>query len=360
MITYKTFKFQIYPNNAQEEFLNRQFEAVRFCFNKTIGIWKHFYETKGKKLSVPHEIEPLLSAALKSRKYKWLKDYDCQALKEAVRLADKSIEAFISGRKTFPKFKSPQGNQISFHHQKILIKDEHIRLPKLGWIEMDQLCQVKDPIQGFILYKDCCGDYFVKLLIKIEYINPIFFRKVSEDDVLGIHFRYGDSAVCSDGTRFPIPESLELALKKLRKTYKDYLRIEEGSENKEKAYQCFWEAYGEAMRTRIAFLEDVAQSLANLYLIENNYKELHFQFTNSEEVRMDNILDDLERKIPIPRSCPVCEFDAEKLELKKMSWQCPRCQTVIDGELVCATKLKQEGIDRLTGKITLPQAGCCP
>lgn len=77
-------KIRIYPTPEQAAFLNAQFGAVRFAYNKALHIKKHAYQRHGVNLSPRNDLKPLLSVAKKSRKYAWLKEFDSMALQQAV------------------------------------------------------------------------------------------------------------------------------------------------------------------------------------------------------------------------------------------------------------------------------------
>ncbi len=77
-------KVRIYPTPEQADYLNAQFGAVRFAYNKALHIKKHAYQRHGVNLSPRKDLKPLLSVAKKSRRYAWLKAYDAIALQQAV------------------------------------------------------------------------------------------------------------------------------------------------------------------------------------------------------------------------------------------------------------------------------------
>ncbi|MCG5531804.1 helix-turn-helix domain-containing protein, partial [Halorhodospira halochloris] len=76
----KVTKVRIYPTPEQAEFLNRQFGAVRFAYNKALHIISSQYKRHGLKLNAKKDLKPLLAVAKKSRKYHWLNDFDSIAL----------------------------------------------------------------------------------------------------------------------------------------------------------------------------------------------------------------------------------------------------------------------------------------
>ncbi len=65
----KPIKIRIYPTDEQVAFLNRQFGAVRFCYNTGLRIMSHRYKRHGQSLSAKHDIKKLLPVA---KSLKWL------------------------------------------------------------------------------------------------------------------------------------------------------------------------------------------------------------------------------------------------------------------------------------------------
>jgi len=57
-------KIRIYPTAEQAEFLNHQFDAVRFAWNKALAIKTHYYKVRNQNLSPKKHLKPLLATAL--------------------------------------------------------------------------------------------------------------------------------------------------------------------------------------------------------------------------------------------------------------------------------------------------------
>lgn len=88
-------KVRIYPTPEQAKYLNAQFGAVRFAYNKALHIKKHAYRRYGVNLNPRKDLKPLLSVAKKSRKYAWLKEFDSMALQQAVINLDVAFSNFL-------------------------------------------------------------------------------------------------------------------------------------------------------------------------------------------------------------------------------------------------------------------------
>ena len=102
----KAIKIRIYPTTEQTELLNRQFGAVRFCYNTGLHIMSHRYKHHGQSLSAKHDIKKLLPVAKKSRKYAWLKEADSVALAQACIHLDKAFQRFFDSQQKagYPRF----------------------------------------------------------------------------------------------------------------------------------------------------------------------------------------------------------------------------------------------------------------
>lgn len=88
-------KVRIYSTPEQAEYLNAQFGAVRFAYNKALHIKKHAYQRHSLSLNPRKDIKPLLAVAKKSRKYAWLKEYDSMALQQVVINLDVAFSNFF-------------------------------------------------------------------------------------------------------------------------------------------------------------------------------------------------------------------------------------------------------------------------
>lgn len=109
-------KVRIYPTDEQAAFLNAQFSAVRFAYNKALHISRHMYQRHGVSLKPSRaRYKAVLAVAKKSRRYGWLKEYDSLALQQAVINLDRAFANFFQKRAKFPTFKNKHGKQSSYH-----------------------------------------------------------------------------------------------------------------------------------------------------------------------------------------------------------------------------------------------------
>jgi putative transposase len=230
-------KVRLYPTPEQAEFLGRQFGAVRFVYNRALAVKRHRYRIHGQKLSAVHDLKKLLPVAKKSRRYKWLADYDAMALQQACINLDKAFRNFFEGRARFPTFKRKHGQQSSYHCSgKIAVLQDSILLPK-----MDQPIravihrEVSGTLKSITVTRTPTGKYFAALLFEDGLAKPEPAKVVPEEAIVGVDVGLIDLAVESNGRKTANPRFLKRALRNLRRKQRALSRKRKGSRNRAKA-----------------------------------------------------------------------------------------------------------------------------
>ena len=159
-------KVRIYPTPEQAEYLNAQFGAVRFAYNKALHIKKHAYQRHGVNLSPRNDLKPLLAVAKKSRRYGWLKEYDSIALQQAVINLDVAFSNFFNPKlkARFPTFKRKHGKQSSYHCVGIKVLDNAIKIPKLSPIEARLHRELHGKLKSITITCSATGKYYASIL----------------------------------------------------------------------------------------------------------------------------------------------------------------------------------------------------
>ena len=157
---------RIYPTPEQTEYLNAQFGAVRFAYNKALHIKKHVYQRHGVNLNPRKDLKPLLAVAKKSHRYGWLKEYDSIALQQAVINLDVAFSNFFNPKlkARFPTFKSKHGKQSSYHCVGIKVIDGAIKIPKIAPIEARLHREITGTLKSITLSRSTTGKYYASLL----------------------------------------------------------------------------------------------------------------------------------------------------------------------------------------------------
>lgn len=230
-------KIRIYPTDEQVAFLDRQFGAVRFVFNKTLHIKKHQYRMHGENLSARHDLKSLLAVAKKSRKYGWLADFDAMALQQACINVDRTLKNFFEGRAKFPRFKRKRGAQRSYHCTgKIDVDGESIAIPRCpGRIPAVVHRQTPGELKSVTLSKTPTGKYFAACLYDDGHKKPELPKVIPAESVVGVDVGLTHIAIDSNGTKVDNPRFVKRAQRNLRRKQKYYSRKQKGSKNRAKA-----------------------------------------------------------------------------------------------------------------------------
>ena len=228
----KAYKYRIYPNKEQINYLQKTFGCTRFIYNQMLADRIKSYE-ENKDLDI--KIIKYPTPAQYKKEYEWLKEVDSLALANAQMNLDKAYKNFFRDKSVgFPKFKSKKNNHKSYttnnQNGTIYIENNRIKIPKLK-----SMIKIKQHREFIGLIKSCTvsqvpsGKYYISILVDTENIQlPKLDTKVGID--LGIK----EFAITSDGEMFSNPKWLNKSEKRLRKLQKDLSRKQKGSNNRRK------------------------------------------------------------------------------------------------------------------------------
>ena len=127
----KAYKYRIYPNLEQREYLVKTFGCTRFIYNQMLADRIKSYE-ENKDLDIKAIKYP--TPAQYKKEYEWLKEID--SLANAQMNLDKAYKNFFRDKSVgFPKFKSKKTNRFSYttnnQNGTIYIDNGYIKIPKL-------------------------------------------------------------------------------------------------------------------------------------------------------------------------------------------------------------------------------------
>lgn len=228
----KAYKYRIYPNEEQINYLQKTFGCTRFIYNQMLADRIKSYE-ENKDLDI--KITKYPTPAQYKKEYEWLKEVDSLALANAQMNLDKAYKNFFRDKSVgFPKFKSKKNNHKSYttnnQNGTVYIENDRIKIPKLkSMINIKQHREFVGLIKSCTISQNPSGKYFISILVDTEnYQLPKLDTKVGID--LGIK----EFAITSDGEMFSNPKWLNKSEKRLRKLQKDLSRKQKGSNNRRK------------------------------------------------------------------------------------------------------------------------------
>ena len=228
----KAYKYRIYPNEEQINYLQKTFGCTRFIYNQMLADRIKSYE-ENKDLDI--KIIKYPTPAQYKKEFEWLKEVDSLALANAQMNLDKAYKNFFRDKSVgFPKFKSKKNNHKSYttnnQNGTVFIENNRIKIPKLkSMIKIKQHREFVGLIKSCTISQNPSGKYFISILVDTENIQlPKLDTKVGID--LGIK----EFAITSDGEMFSNPKWLNKSEKRLRKLQKDLSRKQKGSNNRRK------------------------------------------------------------------------------------------------------------------------------
>ena len=224
----KAYKYRIYPNSEQKEYLAKTFGCSRFIYNQMLADKIEYYKETGEMLKN--------TPAQYKKEFEWLKEVDSLALANAQQNLEKAYKNFFRDKSIgFPKFKSKKTNYYSYttNNQKgtVYIDKGYIKIPKLKtMIKIKYHREFKGLIKSATLSKTPSNKYFISILVDTENIKlPKSNKKI------GVDVGLKEFAICSNGYRVSNPKYLRKAEKRLAKLQKDLSRKQKGSNNRNKA-----------------------------------------------------------------------------------------------------------------------------
>ena len=167
----KAYKYRIYPNLEQREYLVKTFGCTRFIYNQMLADRIKSYQ-ENKDLDIKAIKYP--TPAQYKKEYEWLKEVDSLALANAQMNLDKAYKNFFRDKSVgFPKFKSKKTNYYSYtsNNQKgtVYIENNHVKIPKLKtMIKIKYHREFTGTIKSCTVSKTPSNKYFISILVDTE------------------------------------------------------------------------------------------------------------------------------------------------------------------------------------------------
>ncbi|WOO51753.1 RNA-guided endonuclease TnpB family protein [Hafnia alvei] len=358
-------KVRIYPTPEQAEYLNAQFGAVRFAYNKALHIKKDAYQRHGVNLNPCKDLKPLLAVAKKSRRYGWLKEYDSIALQQAVINLDVAFSNFFNPKlkARFPTFKSKHGRQSSYHCVGIKVIDGAIKIPKIAPIEARLHREITGALKSITLSRSATGKYYASLLCDDGVEAPAKPTLIS--NITGLDVGLSHYAIKSDGNKIANPRHLINASRHLRRKQKALSRKQKGSANRRKARIQLAGVHERVANARADFQHKLSRAIVDenqAVIVETlksaNMMKNHCLARTIGDAGWHGFITKLEYKaaekgvhlvkldqwFASSKTCHYCGHKMSEMPLHKRIWQCPECGVEHDRDINAAINIRHKGI----------------
>lgn len=355
---YKAYKFRIYPNKSQIDFLNKQFGAVRFIYNYFLNQKDTQFKETGKSDNYFAQTKTL--KLMKGQEaFKWLKEINSQTCQQVLQCLDAAYLKFFRKETAFPRFKKKKNHQSFCVPQHFKILEKGIIIPKLkSQIKCKFHREIVGEVKSLTISKTPTEKYFVSILVEQE--NK--YQQTTKEKI-GIDLGIKDFVVLSDGTKYSF--SVSKKTKKLKKLQHYFSKKQKDSKRKEKLRLKIAKNHEKIVNSRLDFQHKLSTKLTNEYqticlesLKVKNMMKNHKLARVIGEASWYSFVSMLQYKgkwkgcdiiqidqfYPSSKTCSVCNWKKEDLKLSDRSWKCPNCGTEHDRDINAAKNILTYGL----------------
>ena len=363
----KAFKYRIYPNKSQKELLSKTFGCVRVIWNANVESFNSYNKENNPKPKIITKSDLIIDKP-------WLNEVSASAIQQKIRDFQEIVKQFFSKTRkkkiNRPTFKKKSNNQsYRLPNQKFSLKGNKIRLEKIGWIKMsiDRNIPDNSKILSCTISMNCCGQYFVSVLVDTE-IN----HKAKTGKSVGIDLGLKSFATLSDDIVIDNIKFFREKQSEIAKMQRHLSRKIKGSNRYRKNKLRIARIHNKIANKRAYFLHNVTTMLINNYdiiCIEDlnvsgmlsNHKlskaisdTSFYQFRSMLEYKCkwyEKELAIIDRFYPSSKTCSNCGWKNDNLTLSDRIFRCDNCHTQIDRDLNAAINIKRVGVNILYNRI---------
>ena len=371
----KRTNLRAYPTKAQEAVLNQSFGNSRFVWN--------YYTYIFRNKDIPHKdkIYPSIKELKEIYGFDFLRLSPSCCQQQTIRHFQETKKQFFNKKRKEkigpPKFKKKgvSKDSISFSGSGIYkTKSGEIKLIGLGKLklrgEIDLNSLDRNKIKSITISKDRCDHYYASVCYEEEIeITEKDFKLKDKSKSVGLDLGLTHFLIDSQGKKINNPKFLRNELEKLRFLDRCLSRKKRGSNSYKKTKLKRAKLFKKITDKRNYFFHCISKNL-----IEN------FNFIYVEDLAVKNMIKNrklsraiqdvswsrfvsilsykcewsgvslhkINRWFASSKTCSLCGFQIDKLDLSIREWICPDCGEVHDRDINAAQNILKRGESELT------------
>jgi len=368
----KAYKFRIYPNAEQIIMFAKTFGSCRFVFNRYLGKRIEIYKADGTTMNY-YECAKDLTGLKKEAEYEWLKEVDSISLQAALENLETAYKNFFRDKSVgFPKFKSKRNNKQSYTTKNvngnIKIKDNHIYLPKVGFVKIKLHRNIPEDyiLKSVTVSRTPSGKYYASILFEYEQI----IIPVDMQNPIGLDYSMAELYVDSNGEEPNYNRYYRRSLNKLQKMSRTLSKMKKFSNNWHKQKHKIAILHEKIANQRKDFLHKQSRQIANAYDlvgVEDLNMKAMSQALNFGKSVADNgwgmfrtflkykleeqgkYFITIDKWFPSSKKCstPDCNYIYKDLTIDIREWICPECGVIHNRDVNAAVNIKNEAMNLL-------------
>jgi putative transposase len=360
------YRCRAYPDDEQQQTLNRTFGCVRVVWNQTLAARHARWQAERTATSYA-ETDAALTLMKKDPDLSFLTEVSSVPLQQALRHQHQAFTAFFARRARYPRFKSRRGRQAAHYTRRAFtMRGGELRLAKTAsplrftwsWPEVDVATL---DLTMVIICREPDGRWYVTLTIDTDAPEPL----EPAGHAVGVDLGVTDFAVTSDGERIANPRHLARKARNLARYQRRLARCRKGSANRAKAAAKVARAHRKIRHARRDFLHRASTRLVrknDMIVIEdlavrNMVRNRHLaraisdcgwgEFRRQLEYKCERAGRELivvDRWYPSSKTCSACGHLLAELSLSNRHWTCPSCGSRHDRDINAAKNILAAGL----------------
>jgi putative transposase len=367
-IQTRGYRYRIYPNKEQTEFLNRSLGCARFVWNQLLAksikayeAWKNGENQNRPNVSpigLTYDVLPLKS------EYPWLYEVSSASLNQKARDLGTAFSNFFKakGKIGYPKFKKKSNTtSIRLSSDAFRLKDGRFSIARCKTpIKVRWSRELPSEPSSCTISKIPSGEWYVSFICEVKSKLTDGCGQVGLD--LGLTHFLTDS----DGNKVENPRYFLKYQQRLAFLQRQHSRKQKGSKNREKSRLKVAKLHQRIRNARQDFLHKLSRQLVNENqvigietlnvkgMVRNRALAKHIadagwsKFVDFLAYKVKEsqhcILVGVETFFPSSHICSVCDAKLDhKLSLKERKWSC-FCDAVHDRDINASLNIKKRAV----------------